>query len=194
MDLYLYSDDINLLEYWKKSISYKTTCLYDIDEVNKIKDSFLVVNREAFSYSIKNLLISLKQNGNKILVMDRTPNIQTAKELLSIGVNGYGNVLMKAHFLSSAIDTIYDGLVWLHPALTSELIMQLPVTNKQESTIFSSLTSREKEVALLLKDGDTYKLIAEKLSITPRTVKAHASSVYKKLNVKDRLALAILLK
>ena len=38
------------------------------------------------------------------------------------------------------------------------------------------------------------KDIAKNLDITHRTVKAHARHIYEKLNVKDRLGLALLLK
>jgi DNA-binding NarL/FixJ family response regulator len=74
------------------------------------------------------------------------------------------------------------------------MINDLPVSNTFDDAKLSELTSREKEVALLLKEGKTYKNIAQKLDITPRTVKAHAGHIYTKLNVKDRLALALLLK
>ncbi|WP_202970465.1 LuxR C-terminal-related transcriptional regulator [Sulfurospirillum diekertiae] len=42
--------------------------------------------------------------------------------------------------------------------------------------------------------GDSHKEIAEKLNITVRTVKAHATAIYSQLNIKDRLALALLVR
>ena len=133
--------------------------------------------------------------GNKVLVLDRTPNIERGRRVLSLGAKGYGNALMKEHFLLSAFDAIIEGLVWLHPEFTSSLIEQIPQNNEKDiSSFLRHLSEREKEVALLLKEGDTYKAIAEQLNITPRTVKAHANSIYTKLQVKDRLALALLLK
>lgn len=95
---------------------------------------------------------------------------------------------MKGHFILSAIETIKERMIWLHPEFTSLLISQIPTNPaKSNENYLSLLSEREKE-------GDTYKQIAEELSITPRTVKAHASSSYAKLNVKDRLSLALLFK
>ena len=54
--------------------------------------------------------------------------------------------------------------------------------------------SINQKLSLLLKDGSTYKEVSSKLDITSRTVKAHAQSIYTKLYVKNRLALALLLR
>ncbi len=56
-----------------------------------------------------------------------------------------------------------------------------------------SLTEREKEIALLLIDGKTYKQISEELFISMPTVKTHAGNVYKKCNVNSRHELTILI-
>jgi len=55
------------------------------------------------------------------------------------------------------------------------------------------LTQREVEVATLLKQGLSNKLIARELNITERTVKAHIAAIFQKKGVKDRLHLALLL-
>ena len=50
-----------------------------------------------------------------------------------------------------------------------------------------NLSARETAV-LTVAQGCSNKEIAEKLFITERTVKAHMSSIFKKLNVKNRTA------
>jgi two-component system nitrate/nitrite response regulator NarL len=130
--------------------------------------------------------------SNKVLVLHRTPDIKTAKIILKDGAHGYGNAMMRGHFILSAIDTMKEDMIWLYPEFTSLLIEEIPSRNNEVN--LDMLTKREKEVALLLKDASTYKVISEKLKITPRTVKAHANHIYEKLKVKDRLGLALLLK
>lgn len=56
-----------------------------------------------------------------------------------------------------------------------------------------ALTRREQEVARLLIEGLSYKLIAERLFISMPTVKTHASSIYKKCKVTNRIELITLL-
>ena len=74
------------------------------------------------------------------------------------------------------------------------MIQDLPSMPKKETNPLATLSHREAEVATLLSQGDSHKEIAEKLQITVRTVKAHASAIYSRLNIKDRLALALLLR
>ena len=56
-----------------------------------------------------------------------------------------------------------------------------------------ALTEREKEIAILLSKGTTYKQIAEELFIAMPTVKTHAGNIYKKCGVKSRSELTMLL-
>lgn len=56
----------------------------------------------------------------------------------------------------------------------------------------STLTRREQETFNYLTKTDLQtNLIAEKMGVTPRTIKAFCTSIYKKLEVKDRLGLLI---
>jgi two-component system NarL family response regulator len=56
---------------------------------------------------------------------------------------------------------------------------------------FDFLAPREREIALLVGSGANNREIAERLSITESTVKAHLTSVFRKLDVPDRLRLAL---
>ena len=49
------------------------------------------------------------------------------------------------------------------------------------------LTIREKEVLLLAEEGLSNKLIADKLSISPGTVKKHLDNIFKKLEVCNKI-------
>ena len=195
MKTILYSDDINLLTYWEKTFQKEYTVCYDLDDLLNLRENVIVINYSAFNATENRLLPLLNSNLNHVLVLERTPSINIGKKVLSYGAKGYGNALMKEHFLFSAIDTMKENMIWLYPEFTSELIFQLPNNKRTDSEfILSKLTSREKEVANWIKEGKLYKDIATILEITPRTVKAHSQSIYKKLNIKDRLGLALILK
>lgn len=53
------------------------------------------------------------------------------------------------------------------------------------------LTPREMQVAQLVAQGACNKLIADRLSISECTVKAHLSQVFKKMTLPNRVALAL---
>ena len=57
---------------------------------------------------------------------------------------------------------------------------------------FNSLTKREKDVLLLVTQGENNKSIADKLVLSEVTVKSHLSSIFKKLNVTNRTQLVLL--
>ncbi len=53
-------------------------------------------------------------------------------------------------------------------------------------TVFPQLTSREREVLALIADGESNATIARRLSLSPKTVRNHVSSIFAKLHVADR--------
>ena len=193
MNIVIYSDDMLLVEHWQKSLNEKSVLVDSLDELKSVKNSLVIINYSACNSKCEDVLKMLTAE-NKLLILHRTPNIDTAKYVLTHGAKGYGNALMRDHFIVSAVETIKENMIWLYPEFTTMLIEDIPVKENKNIEILNVLSDREKEVALLLKDGSIYKDIAKKLDITHRTVKAHAGHIYEKLNVKDRLGLALLLK
>ncbi len=194
MQIILHSDDIVLIEHWEKALKEKTILVDDLDDLKNVKNSLIIINYSACDTMCEDILKELSTK-NKILVLHRTPNIDTAKYILSHGAKGYGNALMRDHFIVSAVETIKENMIWLYPEFTTMLIEEIPKEEENPNLLkLKVLSKREAEVALLLKDGMTYKEVASKLNITPRTIKAHAGHIYKKLAIKDRLGLALLLK
>jgi DNA-binding NarL/FixJ family response regulator len=55
----------------------------------------------------------------------------------------------------------------------------------------SGLSARELEVLALVAEGLPNKLIARRLEISEKTVKAHLTSIYQQINVSDRTQAAL---
>ena len=66
--------------------------------------------------------------------------------------------------------------------------------NCKEDLIFERLSKAELRVANLLAEGKTYKEVAERLYISPRTVTNHSHSIYKKLKIRNKTELTWLFK
>ena len=58
-------------------------------------------------------------------------------------------------------------------------------------SVSASLTSREQEILALLTVGMTTREISERLYLSQATVKAHLTSIYRKLDVSNRTEAAI---
>jgi DNA-binding CsgD family transcriptional regulator len=57
---------------------------------------------------------------------------------------------------------------------------------RQTNTLLSELTPREHEVLILLMEGKSNQAIAEKLVVSPNTVRRHVHQILKKLNCTSR--------
>ncbi len=88
-------------------------------------------------------------------------------------------------------------IILLGSKLWDDLIRLSLIKNKhsinEQSMLNYALTKREKEVAQLLIKGLTYKQISEQLFISLPTVKTHASNIYKKCKINNRIELISLL-
>lgn len=129
------------------------------------------------------------------LVLRSQPNLEEGEMLLSHGIAGYGNVNMSDVIFIQAVEVIKSGNVWLYPDLMSYIIKKINKMNdhSEASKILDALTQREKEIAILISKGESNKMIANDLSISSNTVKLHIRSIFEKLGIKSRVALAIAL-
>ncbi len=75
---------------------------------------------------------------------------------------------------------------WIQP-LVMMLERQASVCDRAGRPVDGELTCRELAVLQLLREGRTAMAIGHQLSISPRTVHTHLSSLYRKLGVTDRL-------
>jgi DNA-binding NarL/FixJ family response regulator len=62
----------------------------------------------------------------------------------------------------------------------------MTVFGRQDEGPATPLSDREREVLALIASGATNREIAERLYLSPHTVKEHASALYRKLGVKNR--------
>jgi DNA-binding NarL/FixJ family response regulator len=162
-----------------------------IDDVSMIDNSIILI----YDFEEGENLDTLKELLTKkvIFLLEVEPNFDRCREFLQMGVKGYSNSFLPAKYLSDAIEIIKDGNVWIHPPFMQEIILGLAPTNKKDETL-SKLSDRERDIALLVADSLSNKDIASRLDITDRTVKAHLSSIFTKLDIHDRLSLALLLR
>lgn len=80
----------------------------------------------------------------------------------------------------------------LVPCLSFDQLFSAPPTRSEEPDPVRSLTPREREVLSCVTNGDDNLKIAAVLGISERTVKAHISSLYRKLGSENRAQLALL--
>ena len=105
---------------------------------------------------------------------------------LQSGANGY---VVKGSALSDidgAIHMIKNGGSFMSPSIARKVMEYFKGNKVTETVDLDVLTSREKEIAENIKDGLSYKLIAEALEISIETVRFHIKNIYKKLQVNSK--------
>jgi len=173
--IYLKSDDINIINYWRSVLSEESEIL----ENENINGNIIICD---YDYVISHPNFLQNYKNNTLIVLDRVPNFIKADELLKSGIKGYGNIYMNKSYFEVMLDAIKNGYVWIPPDIVSQLLKK----EKTPNDFLNVLTPREKEIALLIINGKKYYEIAKDLNITLRTVKAHTQNIYKKLCVKNK--------
>lgn len=139
-----------------------------------------------------------RHRGARVVVASRSPDEDEGLAMLRAGARGYCNVYIDPRLLQKVIAAVQSGEVWAGRRLVDRLVQLIasnaPAGNAApaEPDGFGALTAREREVALLVGEGVSNKVIAQRLDITERTVKAHLNAVFTKLGVPGRLQLALL--
>lgn len=198
----LYTQNNRLSQRWRDLLSKENDVVFctDIKQLTRLYDelSLIVYHSEEDSETITkelDLLVELSTKRN-ILVLRSLPNLEEGGSLLSHNIAGYGNSNMSDDAFIQAINVIQNGSIWLYPDLMKDIINKVNKLNLNNEThkLLDNLTNREKEIATSISEGKTNKAIADKLNISPNTVKIHISSIFEKLGIKNRVTLAILLK
>jgi NarL family two-component system response regulator LiaR len=127
----------------------------------------------------------------QIKVIMLTSFLEEAKVLEAVesGAISYMLKTVSSDQLIHAIMSAYRGM----PVMNSEVSLALTRGIRQRNSVpeEEGLTSREREVLLLIAEGKSNKDISEELFISIKTVKTHVSNLLMKCELEDRTQLAI---
>jgi two-component system response regulator NreC len=120
----------------------------------------------------------------KIIALSMHSAKKFVSEMFKAGASAY--LLKDCEFdeLANAIRTVMSGKSYLSPEITDVVVDGYIKTSEEDkSSVFSTLTKRERQVLQLMAEGKTTKQIGLKLHISPKTVEAHRLRVMEKLNI-----------
>lgn len=194
MRIVLVSQNRILHSQWNKAIdnNIESFSLYNENEIKSF--TFLKDDIILFDYDNLNEFLSSLLEGKVLCLSSKLDNIIGYK-LLKQGVKGYGNNYMTPMNLKEAIKVIKNDKLWVNPELMSFIIQNSTLSKKPKyETKINELSQRELDVSRFVSKGLTNKEIAKELEITERTIKAHVSTIFQKLQIKDRVTLGIMMK
>src|SRR5260370_2239872 len=129
------------------------------------------------------LLNSIQEaaSRSKIVLWVRTISTELAMQAMSVGVRGILRRTLSTETLVRCLTCVQDGELWFEKALTDNLL----------TTRRYALTRREGQLVALLSQGMKNKEIATAMTISEGSVKVYLSRLFQKLQVKDRIDLAL---
>lgn len=137
----------------------------------------------------------LAKEGARVIALSENTSRDETLVVLACGARGYTDITATPEELHAAALAVANGGFWVGNDFMQSLIQAtttLPYAPDARTDILHQLTSREDQVANLVAKGMSNKIIAQRLDITERTVKAHLSSIFQKTATRDRLQLALL--
>lgn len=145
----------------------------------------------------KNLLISLKKCGNSktgedyIALFNVRHDVGIEERCVWHGVRGffYDDDSLP-HFLKG-VRAVLNGQLWLSRQIMTKCIEQNKGHSGPSKTQTPLLTPRERQILAEIAVGSTNTQIADKLCLSPHTVKTHLYNIYKKINAPNRLHAAL---
>ena len=132
-------------------------------------------------------LIKKYSPGTKIIGVSMHNQPSFAKRMLKNGALGYVTKSSQKAEMFEALLSVNDGKVFVCKEIQENLSKQ--VFEDDEAPDFSKLSEREIDILKEIKEGLSSKEIAEKLSLSVRTVEVHRSNILKKLNLKNTASL-----
>jgi DNA-binding NarL/FixJ family response regulator len=129
--------------------------------------------------------------ATRVIVLSMYDAESYVVEALQAGVTGYVLKKGSSQELIFAIRQALQGNLYLSPAL-NERAIQAYIQRARVSPAEDSLdllTDREREIFQLAAQGLSNPQIAERLSLSPRTVEMHRSNLMKKLGLKSQTEL-----
>ncbi len=159
-----------------------------IEDVRESKPDIVLMDIEMPGMTGIEAVRSLKKEFPQVLILMQTVFEDDDRVFDSIcaGASGY---LLKNFLNTKLVDSIKElqyGGSPMSPSIARKVfnrMQQIPQLFKPEEVPDYNLTPREKEVLSCIVDGLSYKMIADKLSISYETVRSHVKKIYEKLHV-----------
>ena len=129
--------------------------------------------------------------GTRILIVTMLED-DSVFAAIRAGAHGYVIKGAEPAEVLRAIRSVANGEAIFSPGIAERLMYYFATPPAGESTrspgtpIFPDLTDREREVLTLIAQGLTNSAIAERLVLSPKTVRNYISEIFSKLHVADR--------
>ena len=132
-------------------------------------------------------LLRKEHPGIRVLMLSMHRETQYAVRALKTGAAGYLNKQSAPAQLVEAIRTVASGRKYISAEVAQELASQ--VSGERDSLPHEGLSNREYQTLCLIASGLTVSAIAEKLSLSVKTISMYRSRLLQKMQLKNNAEL-----
>ena len=126
----------------------------------------------------------------KVLALSMFSDEKTIIKMLRLGAKGYVLKNIDPDELKNALDSVMKKNFYLSDYISGKIISGLH-KDADRAEEFVTLTDRERDFLRLICSEITYKDIAAKMYVSPRTVDEYRNNLFEKLKVKSRVGLVM---
>lgn len=118
----------------------------------------------------------------KVLVISVHSNKEYIFRVIQAGAHGYVSKEAPPDELVRAIESVFEGEPFFSEDIARAALNQFVATGGKKEP-FAQLTSRERQVLVLIAEGQSNKEIANKLGIGVRTIETHRERIMRRLDI-----------
>jgi len=133
--------------------------------------------------------------GVAVMVVSADDDPRVVRRALDHGAAGYLPKSVGLDELREALHTVLACGQWLPPGLRAAVARVQPSRHESQlAARLASLSPQQFRVLTLVADGLLNKQIADRLGIQERTVKAHLTAIFERLEVRNRTQAGVILR
>lgn len=134
-------------------------------------------------------LLNLKKQYSElpIVIVSGYDDTQVIRQTKAYGANGFISKSLEMEAMAQAIVNVLQGDLYFPDSISQ---------TKDDASVsgIAQLTPTQLNVLALLKEGKPSKTMADTLGVTEATIKAHLTTIFKKLSVRNRTQAVIVAK
>ncbi len=126
----------------------------------------------------------------KVIALTMDDDEKVLIRMLKAGAKGYRLKDMQPSILFQAIDTVFEKGSF-YTDFVAQQLLKVKTEEMKNASLLSELKDREKEFIKWACSELTYKEIADKMCLSPKTIDGYRDSVFVKLDIKNRAGLVL---
>lgn len=126
----------------------------------------------------------------KVIALTMEDDEKVLIKMLKAGAKGYLLKDMQPSILFQAIDTVFEKGSF-YTDFVAQKLLKVKTEDLKNQSLLSELKEREIEFIKLACSELTYKEIADKMCLSPKTIDGYRDSVFIKLDIKNRVGLVL---